>query len=139
MTEPGYGPAGARWALPREYNFALDLFDRFRSKGWLKRTAYIDQRGSWTFGQLQTRAEEFSNLLEHLQVRPEERVLMCMVDSFDWPAVFLGTLQAGRVAVPINTLLTEEDYRFALADSRARVLVVSQDRKSTRLNSSHRT
>ena len=29
------------------------------------------------------------------------------------------------VAVPVNTLMTEDDYRFMLADSRARVLVVS--------------
>src|SRR4029079_16564784 len=27
---------------------------------------------------------------------------------------------------PVNTLMTEDDYRFMLADSRARVLVVSE-------------
>ncbi|HLQ89188.1 MAG TPA: benzoate-CoA ligase family protein [Xanthobacteraceae bacterium] len=122
---PGSGRSPA--TIPREYNFALDLFDRFRGKGWLPRVAYIDQRGQWTFGQLRDRAEAFSLLLERMQVHPEERVLMCLLDSFDWPAVFLGTLAAGRVAVPVNTLLTEEDYRFILADSRARVLVVSQE------------
>ena len=52
---------------------------------------------------------------------------MCLPDGIDWPAVFLGTLQAGRVAVPVNTLLTEDEYRFMVADSRARVLVVSQE------------
>src|SRR5689334_13054723 len=113
--------------IPREYNFALDLFDRFRAKGWLDRTAYIDQRGSWTYSALRTRAEEFSLLLESLQVRQEERVLICMLDGIDWPAVFLGAIQAGRVAVPVNTLLTEDDYRYMLEDSRARVLVVSQE------------
>ena len=30
------------------------------------------------------------------------------------------------MAVPVNTLMTEDDYRFMLADSRARVLVVSE-------------
>jgi benzoate-CoA ligase len=44
----------------------------------------------------------------------------------DWPAIFLGTLHAGRVAVPVNTLMTEDDYRYMLADSGARMLVVSQ-------------
>src|SRR6185312_8917709 len=33
--------------------------------------------------------------------------------------------KAGIVAVPVNTLLTEDDYRFMLADSRAKCLVVS--------------
>ena len=45
---PAEGSAAAADAIPREYNFASDLFDRFRSKGWLDRVAYIDQRGSWT-------------------------------------------------------------------------------------------
>src|ERR1043166_3119194 len=52
---------------------------------------------------------------------------MCLLDGIDWPSVFLGTLYAGRVAVPVNTLMTEDDYRYMLEDSRARVLVVSQE------------
>ena len=43
---PAEGSAVAVDAIPRDYNFANDLFDRFRSKGWLERIAYIDQRGS---------------------------------------------------------------------------------------------
>src|SRR6059058_4728974 len=97
---PAAGQAPA--TIPRDYNFALDLFDRFRVKRWLARVAYIDRRGQWTFGELRERAQAFSLLLESLQVRPEERVMMCLLDGFDWPAVFLGTLQAGRVAVPVN-------------------------------------
>src|SRR5262245_17055410 len=112
-------------AIPRTYNFARDIFDR--NNGRRDRIAYIDQSGSWTYQQLRQRAESFSHVLEALQVRPEERVLMGLLDTFDWPTVFLGTLYAGRVAVPVNTLMTEDDYRYMLEDSRARVLVVSQE------------
>jgi benzoate-CoA ligase len=59
-------------------------------------------------------------------VRREERVLICLLDTIDWPTAFLGCLKAGVVAVPVSTLMTEDDYRFMLADSRARVLVVSE-------------
>ena len=52
-------------------------------------------------------------------------MLICLLDTIDWPTAFLGCLKAGVVAVPVNTLMTEDDYRFMLADSRARVLVVS--------------
>ncbi|HEY7300031.1 MAG TPA: benzoate-CoA ligase family protein [Xanthobacteraceae bacterium] len=121
------GPPAAADAISREYNFANDLFGRFQSNAWLDRVAYIDQRGSWTYGQLRSRAEQFSRLLESFQVRPEERVLMCLLDGIDWPTAFLGTLHGGRIAVPVNTLLTEDEYRFMLADSRARLLVVSQE------------
>jgi benzoate-CoA ligase family protein len=112
-------------AIPRTYNFARDIFERNNTRR--NRVAYIDQSGSWTYQQLRQRAESFAHILEALQVRPEERVLMCLLDSIDWPSVFLGTLYAGRVAVPVNTLMTEDDYRYMLEDSRARVLVVSQE------------
>ncbi len=114
-------------AIPRQYNFARDIFERNNSAQRREKVAYIDQRQSWTYGQLRSRAEQFAQVLEQLQVRPEERVLMCLLDGIDWPTVFLGTLLAGRVAVPVNTLMTEDDYRYMLEDSRARVLVVSQE------------
>ena len=62
-----------------------------------------------------------------LGVRREERVLICLTDTIDWPTAFLGAIKAGLVAVPVNTLLTEDDYRFMLEDSRARILVVSEE------------
>jgi benzoate-CoA ligase family protein len=120
------GSLPAAGAIPRDYNFADDLFRRFHDQSWLDRTAYIDPRGSWTYGQLAKRALQFSSLLETKGIQPGERVLMCLLDTVDWPSVFLGTIRAGRVAVPVNTLMTEDDYRFMLADSGARMLVVSQ-------------
>jgi benzoate-CoA ligase len=64
-------------------------------------------------------------VLRSLGVRREERILLCLLDTIDWPTAFLGALKAGVVAVPVNTLLTADEYRFMLADSRARLLVVS--------------
>jgi benzoate-CoA ligase len=68
----------------------------------------------------------FAGALRALGVRREERVLIALLDTIDWPTAFLGCLKAGVVAVPVNTLMTEDDYRFMLADSRARALVVSE-------------
>jgi benzoate-CoA ligase family protein len=121
---PDHAPATE--AIPRDYNFAGDLFRHFRDRGWHDRTAYIDPRGPFRYGQLTKRALQFASVLEEIGIRPGERVLICLLDTVDWPSVFLGTLYAGRVAVPVNTLMTEDDYRFMLADSGARMLVVSQ-------------
>src|SRR5262245_62776320 len=118
--------ADAVQAIPRAYNFADDMFRCFAEKGWRDRTAYIDPRGPLTYGRLVERAKQFSTVLTEKGIQPGERVLMCLTDTIDWPAVFLGTLYAGRVAVPVNTLMTEDDYRYMLADSGARMLVVSQ-------------
>src|SRR6185503_2354671 len=88
--------------------------------------AFIDSRGAWTYGQLAERVGKFAAILRSLGVRREERVLICLLDTIDWPTAFLGCLKSGAVAVPVNTLMTEADYRHMLADSRARVLVVSE-------------
>jgi 4-hydroxybenzoate-CoA ligase len=40
--------------------------------------------------------------------------------------VFLGAIRAGIVPVPLNTLLTSEQYAYVLADCRARVLFSSE-------------
>src|SRR6478672_5045519 len=53
-------------------------------------------------------------------------LLLALLDTVDWPTAFLGCLKAGIIAVPVNTLLTEDDYSFMLADSRAKCLVVSE-------------
>ena len=114
-------------AMPREYNFAADILKRNLDAGRAGKVAYIDQRGSWTYGSLAERVERFGHVLRSLGVRREERALFCLVDTIDWPTAFLGAIKAGVVPVPVNTLLTEDDYRFMLDDSRARLLVVSEE------------
>ena len=74
-----------------------------------------------------TASRGFGRALRALDIRREERILICLLDSIDWPTAFLGAIKAGVVPVPVNTLLTEDDYRFMLEDSRARLLVVSEE------------
>src|SRR6188508_2477620 len=113
-------------AVPRNYNFAADILDRNLKAGRAGKPAFIDPRGTWTYGVLADRVARFAAGLRALGVRREERVLIALLDTIDWPTAFLGCLKTGAVAVPVNTLMTEDDYRFMLADSRARVLVVSE-------------
>ncbi len=51
---------------------------------------------------------------------------MIMLDTVDFPIVFLGAIRAGVVPVPLNTLLTSDQYAYVLADCRARVLFISE-------------
>jgi len=111
--------------IPREYNFAADILKRNLDAGRGDKIAYIDHQGSYSYADLAARVERFGQVLRSLGVRREERILICLADTIDWPTAFLGAIKAGVVAVPVNTLLTEDDYRIMLDDSRARVLVVS--------------
>ena len=112
--------------VPRNYNFAADMIERNLKAGRANRPAYIDPRGTWTYGQLADRVARFAGVLRTLGIRREERVLIVLLDTIDWPTAFLGCLKVGAVAVVVNTLMTEDDYRYMLADSRARLLVVSE-------------
>jgi benzoate-CoA ligase family protein len=114
-------------AIPRDYNFAADILKRNFDAGRGEKIAFIDHRGKYTYADLADRVERFGHVLRALGMRREERVLICLLDTIDWPTAFLGAIKAGVVAVPVNTLMTEDDYRFMLEDSRARVLVVSEE------------
>jgi benzoate-CoA ligase family protein len=119
-------PRAAIEAIPREYNFAADILERNLAAGRGEKPAFIDPRGSWTYGQLAERVDRFGGVLRSFGIRREERILLALLDTIDWPTAFLGAIKAGVVPIPVNTLMTEDDYRFMLADSRAKVLVVSE-------------
>ena len=51
--------------------------------------------------------------------------MLCMLDTLEWPVVFLGCILAGVVPIAANTLLTTKDFDFMLRDSRAQALIVS--------------
>jgi len=112
--------------VPRDYNFAADVLQRNLAAGRANKPAYIDGSRTLTYGQLAERVARFGAALRGVGLRREERVLIALTDTIDWPTAFLGCLKAGIIAVPVNTLLTEDDYRFMLADSRAKCLVVSE-------------
>ncbi len=122
-TDRGASPP--RVVFPRRYNAAVDLLDRHVAEGRGARVACRDDRGEITYAGLAERANRAGNMLRSLGVQAEQRVLLVLLDSIDFPALFLGAIKIGAVPVPVNTLLTSEDYAFMADDSRARVLVVS--------------
>ena len=115
-----------RVSIPRQYNAAWDLVQRNLQAGRAGKTAYIDDHGSYTFGDLAERVNRFGNVLNGIGLEQEDRVMLCLLDTIDFPTTFLGSIQAGVVPIAANTLLTTADYDFMLGDSRAKALVVSK-------------
>jgi benzoate-CoA ligase family protein len=126
MRPATFDPREAIEEVPFAYNFAADILARNLAAARASKPVYIDPRGSWTYGVLAERVERFGDVLRSLGIRREERILLALLDTIDWPTAFLGAIKAGVIPIPVNTLMTEEDYRFMLADSRAKVLVVSE-------------
>src|SRR5450756_1020460 len=108
------------------YNAVSWLLDRNVEQGRGTKLAFTDTVSELTYGGLQQQTRRVANMLRRLGVRREERVAMIMLDTVDFPAVFLGAIRAGVVPVPLNTLLTSDQYAYVLADCRARVLFISE-------------
>ena len=88
------------------YNAVTWLLDRNVEEGRGGKLAFTDTVSELTYRDLQIKTRRLANLLRRLGVRREERVAMIMLDTVDFPIVFLGSIRAGVVPVPLNTLLT---------------------------------
>src|SRR5690348_2025205 len=108
------------------YNAAADLIERNLEAGRGAKTAFIDDRGTYSYAELADRASRFAALMRRLGIQPEQRILLCLHDTIDFPVAFLGAIMAGIVPVPVNTQLPGDDLAFMLADSRARAVIVSE-------------
>jgi benzoate-CoA ligase family protein len=111
--------------LPRQYNAATHFIDRHLSQRRGGKTAFIDDRGSHTYADLAAHVNRVGNVLLRVGVQPGQRVLLSLLDGFDFPALFFGALKIGAVPVPLSTFLTSEDYDFILRDSAAAALALS--------------
>ena len=108
---------------PTQFNFARHLLEL--NAGRAAKVAYRDDDRTLTYGELSDRVRRFAAALGALGLRREERVLLLMHDTVDWPVAFLGCLYAGIVPVAVNTLLTPADYAYMLVHSRAQAAFVS--------------
>jgi benzoate-CoA ligase len=109
---------------PDRFNAAAHLLKINAQRG--DKLAYIDDTQRLRFAELDDRVRRCAAGLLALGLRREERVLVLMQDSVDFPVAFLGALYAGIVPVPVNTLLTASDYAYMLQHCRAQALIVSQ-------------
>src|SRR6202043_3211929 len=92
------------------YNAVTWLLDRNVDQGRADKLAFTDTVSELSYGDLQKQSRRLANLLHRLGVRREERVAMIMLDTMDFPIVFLGAIRAGVLPVPLNTLLTADQY-----------------------------
>jgi benzoate-CoA ligase len=116
--------------LPERFNAAVDLIDHNLVAGRGDKIAVIDHQGGTTYRELAQRIDRMANAFRDLGVPRDHRALLCLVDTVDFPVAFLGAIKAGIIPVPINTLLTPEDFRWLLDNSGADVVLVSEQLSS---------
>src|SRR5262245_32794007 len=109
----------------RPYNAAVDFVDANVARGLGQKVAFIDPTRSLTYGELQARTYQFAAALKALGLREEDRLLLLLPDTVDYPIAFWGAIRAGIIAIPLNTLLSPEIYAYIMADSRATAMVAA--------------
>ncbi|PVD04871.1 amino acid adenylation domain-containing protein [Streptomyces sp. CS014] len=82
----------------------------------------------WTYGELNTRANDLAHALIDAGLRPEATVAVAAQRGFGWAAAVLGVLKAGGVYLPVGTNLPDGritacleagECRFVLADEQS--------------------
>ena len=111
--------------VAQSYNAAVDMVDRNVAQGRGANTAFIDPTRRISYAELRDAAARVGPMLARLGLDREDRIAMIMLDTVDFPVLFWGAIRAGIIPAPLNTLLTAEQYRYILEDSRAKVLFVS--------------
>src|SRR5436305_1203314 len=85
------------------YNISA-IVERQVEAGRGESLAYIAADGALTYEQLRQQVNRAGNLLRHLGIRREERILLVLDDTTVFPIVFLGAIRIGAVPVPVSPL-----------------------------------
>jgi benzoate-CoA ligase family protein len=108
------------------FNAAAYFVDRHVEEGRGGNIAFECEERRISYAHLSASVSRTASALRtELDVRPEERVLLLMLDGPEMVFAFFGAIKIGAIPIPTNTLWTAADYEFVLRDSRAAVVVVS--------------
>jgi benzoate-CoA ligase family protein len=108
------------------FNACDYLLDRHVREGRGDRLALTGVAGDVSYAELAARVAQAAGGLRGLGLQAEQRVVMVMADSPEFVVVFLAAMRIGAVPVPISTMLRADGIAEILADSRARVVAVSE-------------
>lgn len=112
----------------RNENAAIYFVDRHRTGDIGEKIAFIEgyKNGrSITYGALADQSDRIASLYARHGLQREDRAIMLVQDSIEFPIIFWGSLKAGIIPIPLNTLLSTDVYQTIFLDSRARVLFIS--------------
>ena len=109
--------------LPSSYNAARWFVGRHVAEGRGKNLALVGDGFSLTYAQLDEAVRRFAGALQKAGVHRGDRVALIQFDTPQLAIGFWGSIAAGAVAVPINTLLKPADHQRILEDCDARLVV----------------
>ncbi|MEF2553525.1 malonyl-CoA synthase [Aurantimonas sp. A2-1-M11] len=108
------------------------LFDGLLATGLARpqsRFAILPDGREYTYGDVGTASARFANALVALGVEPGDRVAVQVDKSIDALMLYLGTVRAGGVFLPLNTAYTPSEIAYFLNDAKPRIFVCDPARR----------
>ena len=119
------------WEVPQTLNIGslcstIHLGTQFENK--VAMIVENDELGTSeiTFKELAKKTDQFAQLLVNNEFKKEDRVLIRLPNSIDYPISFLGAMKASCISVPTSTLLTAEEVLYLAKDSGAKGIVTDK-------------
>lgn len=90
----------------------IKSLDRFSD-----RVAVTVGGSAYTYGELDERSNAVANALVERGVEPGDRVALMMSNCLGYVIADLALLKAGAVKLPLNDMLTKDEFQYMLSDS----------------------
>ena len=107
------------------------LFDRLTRSGLPANPAIVTQGKTFTYGDLETETGRWANTLVDLGVRPGDRVAAQVEKSAASLILYLATVRAGAVYLPLNTGYTSHELAVFVGDSEPALVVCDPSARET--------
>jgi amino acid adenylation domain-containing protein len=92
--------------------------------------AVVYEKQQLTYRELNQRANQLAHHLQHLGIKPDAPVGICLERSLEAAIAILGTLKAGGACVPLDPTYPPERLAFMLTDTGATVVLSRASLKS---------
>jgi len=100
----------------------------YSARRYGNKAAVFSEGRSLSFSELDAGANAFANGLISAGLQAGDTVTLWGPNSLQWVIAYYAIAKAGAVVNPVNIMLTPEEVRFILKDSRARLVVASHDK-----------
>lgn len=106
---------------------ASSIVDRALDRTQPSKPAFIASDATLSYGELYRQMCRAGHLLRGLGVRREDRVLLVLDDTIEFPIVFLGAQRIGAVPVSVSVLDKADNFVHYIEDSYAELVVTDAD------------
>jgi len=93
------------------------------------KTAVVDGHIRLTYAQVKHRVNQLANAALDLDLTTGARVAVMDYNSYRYFELYYGAAQAGKVLLPLNVLISPDEYAYILNDAEAEAIVFHSDFK----------